>query len=285
MAKIRVVCDSASDLPQSELDRLEIDMVSLSIRFGEDEFVDRVTLSTEEFWRRCAQSRTLPETSAPAPGAFRDAYEKAASEGCDGVIVVTLSAALSGTYQAAVVARDSVADLIDVRVIDSEAVSMAQGLLAVDIAERAATGTSLDELEKLARALVSRVGIVGMLDTLDHLIKGGRVGGAKALIGQVLSIKPLLELRDGVVAEAGRQRTAARAMASLATTARSHAPLRRFALIHAQSTQVANLSAMVADVATEFPMLIADMGPTVGTHGGPGLIALAWLEATPDDRH
>ncbi len=285
MAKIRVVCDSASDLPQSELGRLEIDMVSLSIRFGEEEFIDRVTLSIEEFWRRCAQSRTLPETSAPAPGAFRDVYEKAANDGCDGVIVVTLSAALSGTFQAAMVARDAVAGLIDVRVIDSEAVSMAQGLLAIEIAELALTGASLDDLERIAQTLVTRVGIVGMLDTLDHLIKGGRVGGAKALIGQVLSIKPLLELRDGVVAEAGRQRTAARAMASLASTARSHAPLRRFSLIHAQSTQVANLTAMVSDIATDFPMLVADMGPTVGTHGGPGLIALAWLEASPDDRH
>jgi DegV family protein with EDD domain len=285
MAKIRVVCDSAGDLPQSELDRLEITMVSLSIRFGDEEFIDRVTLSSEEFWRRCAQSRTLPETSAPSPGAFRAAYEKAASDGCAGVVVLTLSAALSGTYQSAVVARDAVAELIDVRVIDTEAISMAQGLIAVDVAERASEGATLDELEQHALALKPRVGIVAMLDSLDHLIKGGRVGGAKALIGQVLSIKPLLELRDGIVAEAGRQRTTARAMASLAATAAAHAPLRRFALVHGQSAQVATLSAMVADIATEFPLVIADIGLTVGTHGGPGLIGLTWLEAAADDRH
>lgn len=285
MTMIRVVCDSASDLPQDELDRLAITMVSLSIRFGDEEFIDRVTLSIEEFWRRCAQSKTLPETAAPSPGAFREAFESAAHDGCSGIIVVTLSAALSATYQSALVARDAVADLIDVRVIDSQAVSMAQGLLAIELAERARDGTSLDDLERLASSLRGRVGVVAMLDTLDQLIKGGRIGGAKALIGQVLSIKPLLELRDGVVAEAGRQRTTARAMASIAATARSHSPIRRFALIHAQSTQVATLGALVSDIATEYPMLVADMGPTVGTHGGLGLIGLAWLEATLDERH
>jgi DegV family protein with EDD domain len=285
VTRIRVVCDSASDLPQSELDRLQITMVSLSIRFGDEEFVDRVTLSIEEFWRRCAQSSTLPETSAPSPGAFRAAYEAAATEGCTGVVVIALSSALSGTYQSALVAAEAVTDLIDVRVVDSLAVSMAQGLLAIDVAERALEGASLDELEHYALAQRSHVGVVAMLDTLDHLIKGGRVGGAKALLGQVLSIKPLLELRDGIVAEAGRQRTTSRAMASIAATAKSHAPLRRLALIHAQSNQVAALSALVADLATEFPMLIADMGPTVGTHGGPGLIGLTWLEARPDKHH
>ncbi len=280
-----MVCDSASDIPQSELDRLGITMVSLSIRFGEEEFLDRVTLSTEDFWRRCAQSRTLPETAAPSPGAFRTAYESAAADRCDGVIVITLSSALSGTYQSALVAAEAVKGLIDVRVVDSLAVSMAQGLLAIDVAEAARLGTSLDDLERHALAQRPHVGVVGMLDTLDHLIKGGRIGGAKALLGQVLSIKPLLELRDGVVAEAGRQRTASRAIASLAATAREHAPLRRLALIHAQSNQVEALRALVASIEVEFPLLVADMGPTVGTHGGPGLIGLTWLEASRPEDH
>jgi DegV family protein with EDD domain len=285
MSKIRIVCDSASDIPQSELDRLAITMVSLTIRFGDEEFVDRVTLSIEEFWRRCAQSRRLPETSAPSPGAFRDAYDAAADEGYDGVLVLTLSAALSGTYQSAVVARDAVAGRINVRVVDTQAVSMAQGLLVIDVAEMAREGASLDELERHALALRSRVGVLAMLDTLDHLIKGGRIGGARALIGQVLSIKPLLELRDGVVAEAGRQRTTARAMATIAATAKTHAPLRRLALIHAQSSQVDVLAGLVADLASEFPLVVADMGPTVGTHGGPGLIGLTWLEAATPNHH
>ncbi len=285
MTKIRVMCDSASDIPTSELDRLGITMVSLSIRFGNEEFVDRVTLSIDEFWRRCAQSRTLPETSAPSPGSFQSAYEAAAADGCDGVIVLTLSAGLSGTYQSAVVARDAVAQLIDVRVVDTQAVSMAQGLLVIDVAEMARTGATLDALEAHALEIRSRVGVIGMLNTLDHLIKGGRIGGARALIGQVLSIKPLLELRDGLVAEAGRQRTTARGLAMLAATATSHAPLRRLAIIQAQSQQVENLRSLLTDLPSEFPLIVADMGPTVGTHGGPGLIGLTWLEAPRSNDH
>lgn len=284
VSTISVICDSASDVPAAELARLDITMVSLNIRFGDEEFVDRVTLSIDEFWRRCANSRTLPETSAPSPGAFRAAYEAAADHGCTGVIVLTLSAALSGTFQSAVVAGDAVRDLIDVRVVDTRAVSMAEGLLTIDVAERARDGASLDELERYALDARSRVGVIAMLDTLDHLIKGGRIGGARALIGQVLAIKPLLELRDGHVAEAGRQRTTARAMATIAATARHHTPLRRFALIHAQSTEVDALRTLVADLAPQYPLLVADMGPTVGTHGGPGLIGLTWLEAAPANR-
>lgn len=281
MSKIRVICDSASDVPPDELIRLDITMVSLNIRFGDEEFIDRVTLSIDEFWRRCASSRDLPETSAPSPGAFRAAYEAALDSGCTGVIVLTLSARLSGTFQSAMVASDAVRDVIDVRVIDTQAVSMAEGLLAIDVAERARDGASLDELERYALDARSRVGIVAMLDTLDHLIKGGRIGGAKALLGQVLSIKPLLELRDGYVAEAGRQRTTARAMSTIAATARHHVPLRRLALIHAHSAQVDAVRALVTDIVPQYPLLVADMGPTVGTHGGPGLIGLTWLEAAP----
>ena len=117
-----------------------------------------------------------------------------------------------------------------------------------------------------------------MLDTLEHLVKGGRIGGARALLGQVLSIKPLLELKDGLVAEAGRQRTKAKALAAIAEVAKSRAPLRRFALVHGDSPEVKHLEALVADIPTEFELVVTDMGPVVGTHGGPGIIALCWIE-------
>jgi DegV family protein with EDD domain len=118
-----------------------------------------------------------------------------------------------------------------------------------------------------------------MLDTLEHLVKGGRIGGARALLGQVLSIKPLLELKDGVVAEAGRQRTKAKALAAVAEVVKSRGPLRRFALVHGDSPEVKHLEALVTDVPTQFPLIVTDMGPVVGTHGGPGIIALCWIEA------
>jgi DegV family protein with EDD domain len=118
-----------------------------------------------------------------------------------------------------------------------------------------------------------------MLDTLEHLVKGGRVGGARALLGQVLSIKPLLELKDGVVAEAGRQRTKAKALGAIVETVKTHAPLRRLALVHGDSSEVKALEALAASISTEFEMIVADIGSVVGTHGGPGIIGLCWVEA------
>jgi DegV family protein with EDD domain len=279
MARIRVVTDSACDIPEGIARRLDIDIVSLSIRFGDEEFTDRVDLSPEEFWAKCKASKTLPETSAPSPGAFQAAYERAKADGCDGVIALTLSALLSATNQSAVTGYKELADALPVQVVDTKAVSMAQGLLVIDVAELAATGADLDQLVAHAESLVTKVGVVAMLDTLEHLIKGGRVGGARALLGQVLSIKPLLELKDGVVAEAGRQRTRSKALVAIADVAKSHAPLKRFALVHGASSEVAALEALVADVATENAIIVTDMGPVVGTHGGPGIIGLCWIEA------
>ena len=279
MANVRIVTDSACDLPHDIAEKLNIDVVSLSIRFGDDEFTDRVDLTPDEFWAKCKASKTLPETAAPSPGAFQVAYERALSDGCDGVLVIALSAALSATHQSASLAADAVAEKIAVRVVDSLAVSMAQGLLAIELAELAKTGASLDELEKKALELVQRSGVVAMLDTLEHLQKGGRVGGAKALMGQVLSIKPLLELKDGIVSEAGRQRTKAKALSAIAEVARKNAPLRRLALVHGASEDVGALQNLVSDISTEFPLLVTDIGPVVGTHGGPGIIGLCWVRA------
>lgn len=279
MAHVRVISDSSCDLPEEFVRRFEIEIVSLSIRFGEHEYVDRIDLTPTEFWAKCKASKTLPETAAPSPGAFKAAYERAKSDGCDGVIVLTLSAALSATHQAASLASEAVGDLIPVRVIDTKAVSMALGLLVLDIAQAAQGGTTLDELTERAESSLDKVGVVAMLDTLEHLVKGGRIGGARALLGQVLAIKPLVELKDGVVAEAGRQRTRAKALAAIANVARSHTPLRRLALVHGDSSELRTLQALVADIPSEFPLIIADMGSTVGTHGGPGIIGVAWQEA------
>ncbi len=279
MARIRVVTDSASDLPESFATSLDIDIVSLTIRFGDEEFVDRIDLTPDAFWAKCKVSKTLPETAAPSPGAFQAAYERAKSDGFDGVVVLTLSSLLSATYQSASLAAEAVEGSIDVKVIDTLNVSMGEGLLVIEAAELAKTGASIDEIVAHTDQLIKRSGVVATIDTLDHLIKGGRIGGAKALLGQVLSIKPLIELKDGVVGEAGRQRTRAKALAAVANVAASHAPLRRLALINGGASDVATLEALVREIKTEYPIIVTDIGPVVGTHGGPGIIGLTWIEA------
>jgi fatty acid kinase fatty acid binding subunit len=276
MTPVRVITDSAGDLPEGVAAALGIEMVSLTIRFGEDEFIDRVDLSPDQFWARCRASKVLPETAAPSPGAFQGAYERARDDGAPGAIVLTLSAALSATHQAATLAASQVPGFA-VRVVDTQAVSMAQGLLVMDVAERARDGATLDELVARAEELTARVGVCAMLDTLDHLVKGGRVGGARALLGQVLSIKPLLELKDGLVAEAGRQRTRAKALSAICAVARGHAPLERLAVVHGAAPDLEPFLAMAREIDSERELLVSDIGPTVGTHAGPGIIGLCWV--------
>jgi len=277
VARIRVVTDSASDLPADVVARLDIDVVPLTIRFDQDEFSD---LSPTEFWAKCKVAKSLPETSAPSPGAFQAAYERARDAGFDGVIVLTLSSLLSATHQSATLGAESLGSEFPVRVVDTFNVSMGQGLIAIDVAEAAAEGADLDALVTRSNEAMAKIGVVATLDTLEHLIKGGRIGGAKAFLGQVLAIKPMIDVKAGVVAEAGRQRTRAKALAAVAQVARNHAPLRRLALIQGASSDadVATLVSLVSDIPTQFPLIVADIGPVVGTHAGPGIIGLTWIE-------
>jgi DegV family protein with EDD domain len=277
VARIRVVTDSASDLPADVVARLDIDVVPLTIRFDQDEFSD---LSPAEFWAKCKVAKSLPETSAPSPGAFQAAYERARDAGFDGVIVLTLSSLLSATHQSATLGAESLGSAFPVRVVDTFNVSMGQGLIAIDVAEAAAEGADLDALVTRSNEAMAKIGVVATLDTLEHLIKGGRIGGAKAFLGQVLAIKPMIDVKAGVVAEAGRQRTRAKALAAVAQVARNHAPLGRLALIQGASSDadVATLVSLVSDIPTQFPLIVADIGPVVGTHAGPGIIGLTWIE-------
>jgi DegV family protein with EDD domain len=279
MASVRIITDSASDLPRSEADRLGIDVVSLTIRFGSEEFLDR-DLTPEEFWSKCAQSPTLPETSAPSPGAFQEAFERAIADGCEGVVVVCLTSLLSATYSSATLASEVVKGRIPISIIDTRAVTMSEGLLCIELAEMAQAGKSMDEIVARGNELVPELGVIATIDTLEHLIKGGRLGGAKAFLGQILSIKPIVALREGVVAEAGKARTRSKALATLAQVAREAAPLRRISVIHSQCADTQTLIDLVSDIPTKFPLVIADMGSTVGTHGGPGIIGVAWIRDT-----
>jgi DegV family protein with EDD domain len=278
VAPVRIITDSASDLPQALADRLGIEIVSLTVRFGTEEFLDR-DLTPDQFWFKCASSVTLPETAAPSPGAFQAAFERAAADGCEGVVVLALTSLLSATYSSASLAAEAVKDVIAVSVIDTQAVTMSEGLLAIELAEMAQAGRSMKDIVARGEQLVPQLGVIATIDTLDHLIKGGRLGGAKAFLGQILSIKPMIALREGIVVEAGKARTRSKALAALAQVARSAGPLRRLAVIHAQCPDTQVLVDLLSDVPTEFPLVIADMGSTVGTHGGPGVIAIAWIRA------
>jgi len=281
MAPVRIVTDSACDLPKALLEEHRIEVVPLTIRFGTDEFTDGVDLSTAEFWKRCASSARLPETAAPSPGAFQAAFERLAGEGADGVVAVTLSSELSATYQSAVLGAEAVKDAIEVRVVDSRTVTAAEGLLALEAATLAESGASAADVASHTAVRVADADLVGTIDTMDHLVKSGRLSGAKALFGSMLSVKPILTVRDGLVVEGGRQRTRARALEHLATRTEAAAPFDWLAVGGGDADDLGIVVERLKGIDTAHPMIVTEIGPVVGTHAGPGIVGVCWLTRSP----
>lgn len=276
MGGIRVVCDSACDLPPAMATAHDIDVVPLTIRFGDEELVDRRDLSAREFWDRMASSAVLPETAAPSPGAFEEAFRGAAADGADGVVCVTLSSALSATYQSADVAARAVADTIAVRVVDSRAVTMGEGLMVLAAAEVAALGKGLDDVAGAVEDLVGRTRTFAALDTLDNLRKGGRIGGARAFLGSMLSIKPVIEVADGKVEAESRQRTRARALRYLAEKVGQFPRVEDLAVMHGGAPDVDQLLDLLAPLYPRDEILVGEVGPVIGAHAGPRVVGVTF---------
>jgi DegV family protein with EDD domain len=282
---VRIVTDSSCDLPQAVVDELGVEVVPLSIRFGDEELIDRVELTTAEFWRRCASSPTLPETAAPAPGQFETVYRRLAADGATGIVVVSLSGALSATMQSAELAARTVADDasvdVDIRVVDIRSVTMGLGTIVIACARSARAGRSVAEVEAEADDLAERTRVFGALDTLDNLRKGGRIGNAKALLATALSIKPIVEVANGVVEQAGKQRTRSKALAHLLdTVVRYEGRMDNLAVMHADCSDVDALVGMLQPH-YDGEVVVGEIGPVIGTHTGRGTIGVAFHERAP----
>ena len=274
---VRIVTDSSCDLPQAMADALGIRIVPLSVRFGDTEYIDRTSITATEFWSKCAASATLPETAAPSPGSFEETYRSLAAEGATAIVVVALSSDLSATMQSAELAARAVSPGIDVRIVDSRNASMGLGLTVLACAELAKTGASADEVVARAQSVIPRTRVFAALDTLDNLKKGGRIGGAKAMLATVMSIKPLISITNGLVEEAGKQRTRSKALAHLVEILRNQeVPIERLAVLNAQCADIDAFIAMVKEVYTG-EIIVGDIGAVIGTHAGQGTIGIVFL--------
>lgn len=276
---VRIVTDSACDLPQALADELGISIVPLSIRFGGEEFIDRRDLTVAEFWQRSRASAVIPETAAPSPGSFEVAYRSLLADGATSIVVVALSGELSATKQSAELAARSVADDIAVTVIDSRSVTIGQGMIAVAAARAARDGADQATVVALVESLAARTQVWAALDTLENLKKSGRIGNAKALMASVLSIKPIIEVRGGRVEEGGKQRTRTKAVAFLVDKVRSEIASRgsidNLAVVHAST---ADVDALVAQLKTIYsgPIVVGDIGAVIGSHSGIGAIGVVF---------
>jgi DegV family protein with EDD domain len=275
---IRIVTDSACDLPQNLVDQHRITIVPLSIRFGDKEYIDRKDLTTDQFWQMCSSSPVLPETAAPSPGQFETEYRRLKQEGATGIVVVNISSDLSATMQSAELAARAVAGDIDVRIVDSRSASMGEGITAVACAKKAGEGATIDEVVALGKQLAEKSKVWGALDTLENLKKGGRIGGAKAMLASALSIKPIIEVRGGKVEEGGKQRTRGKALAFLVDKVRNAGPIQNLAVLQAQCDDI---DALVNELRTVYSgeIVIGDIGPVIGAHTGAGTIGVAYHQA------
>jgi len=274
---VRIVTDSACDLPKAVCADLGVAVVPLTIRFGEREFVDRKELSVDAFWRELEASSVLPETAAPSVGAFEETFRRLGDEGADGIVCINLSAQLSATMQSAQVAAKALDGEIPIEIIDSQSASMGIGNLVLHAARRARAGASVDEIVAEVEARRARQRVFATLDTLEYLRKGGRIGGAQALLGSVLSIKPVIEVADGAVEPAGRVRTRSKALRFLVDQVPTGGNIESVCVLHANAPDLDEFLSMLRPLVPDADVTVGIVGPVIGVHTGPRVMGIAWI--------
>lgn len=276
---VRVVTDSTADLPPETARELGVSVVPLTVVFGEEEFLEGVDMSTQLFYERLVESKELPKTAAPSTGQFIEAYEEALKE-ADEILSIHISSKLSATHNNAVLAANQLADTgAKVEVVDSGLVSLGLGLVVQAAARVAQEGGSLEEVKKLVEEMIPRVHIIVALNTLEYLRRGGRIGRARAFLGSVLAVKPLLSIRDGEVAPEERVRTKKAAHQRLFQIATSYPNIEEFAIAYSTNASDAEeLRAKLAEAEPQARISMSKVGPVIGVHGGPGVLGVGILQ-------
>ena len=277
MTGVHIVTDSSCDLTEIETTTNSIGVVPLSIRFGDEEFIDREELSADAFYAKMASTGLLPETAAPSPGRFEQAFRGAAAVGASAVVCINLSGELSATVQSARNAATAVDGDIDVRVIDSRSLTGGLGTMVLEAALAARNGADADAVVALVESMIPRTEIYGALDTLENLKKGGRIGSAKALVGSMLSVKPIIRIVDGAVEEAGKQRTRKRALEWVRDQLFAEGTVEKLSILHGEAPDIDLFLDMIAERYPRDQVRLGKIGAVIGTHGGPGVIGMCYL--------
>ncbi|MFC2057039.1 DegV family protein [Chloroflexota bacterium] len=276
---VKIVTDSLSDITSDIAEELGVIVVPLTVLFGHESHLDRVTITTEEFYHRLIHGNVWPTTTQPPPSTFVDVYNKLAEE-TDEILVVTLSSKLSGTYQSALGAKNMFEKECRIEVIDSKTVAGGLGLIVVAAAKAAKAGANLDQLIELVRRAMNRSHFIFYLDTLTYLSKGGRIGKAKELLGSVLSVKQILTVKNGELTPLTRKRSLAAGMDYLYNFVAGFSDIEELAVEHTTTPDEADM--LVERLSEIFPkerIYRSTVSPVLGVHGGPGAIAITALEA------
>lgn len=277
--RVAIVTDSTADLgPRAA--QAGIEVVPLTIRFGNEEFRDGVDLTEDAFYRKLEQSDATPITAQPAPALFADTYRRLLSGGATEVVSVHLSAQLSGTINSASIAAREV-DASRITVVDSRTATAGLGLLALDAASRAVRGEDAASIATAIEAQSARLTFYATIPSLTYLARGGRIGHLSGLVGNVLKIVPILTIDDGRIKETAKVRTFARAVeqiVEMVTSAVAGKSGVRTAIIHSLAPDLAkSVADRITAVTAPASLMICPVGPTVGTHAGPGAVGVFYL--------
>ena len=278
MSSVHLVADSTCDLPVADAQRAGLSIVPLKVIIGEDVFADGVDIDAATLYRRMRSSPVVPRTSQPTPAEFETVFTGLAADGA-AVFCTTISSAMSGTHSAAAQAAEGLPDL-DIHVFDTRTVGPGHRLVLDAVRAAAATGAGAADLDRVAAEVRTSMRLVFTVESLEYLRRGGRIGGARALLGSVLNIKPILEVREGAVEPLDRVRTFPRALDRLVEevgrSAREWGGHARVMVAHADQREMgAEVARRAGEAAGEAAELI-DVGPVIGCHGGPGAIGVAF---------
>ena len=281
---LRLVTDSTADIPLDQARATGITVVPLTVFFGDEAYLDGVDLDNAGFYSKLQASKELPRTSQPSPAAFQEAYINLINDGADAILSVHLSSKLSGTYQSACTARDTLPDTvkkIPIEIIDSKNISIAMSRSIMQAAQEAKEGLGLPEIKAYILDELARTHILCVLDTLEYVKRGGRIGGARAFLGNMLSVKPIISLKDGEVIPVEQPRTRNKAYARVAELVREMGKIEHVSIAESSEGFAKQLTQYIEAVYTgDLP--IYKLGATLGTHTGPGTAAIAVVIAKQD---
>jgi len=275
---VKIVTDSTSDLSPELVQQLGIIVVPVYLRFGDEVYRDGVVISQDEFYQKLVESPVHPSTTQPTPADFADVYSKLSRE-TDEIISIQITSKLSGTYNSALQGRELVTGSCRIEVVDSLSGSMGLGLVAMAAARLAEAGESLEGVMDEIRQAIPQIRLLGLLDTLKYLLRGGRIGKAKALLGSVLNVKPLITMRDGEIVPAGQARTRSKGIERLFDFVKIALNIQELAIVHSTTPDEAgSLKERIASIFDKRHIHIARLGPALGVHFGPGTLILALRE-------
>ncbi len=279
MAKVAIVTDSSPNIPDNIISENKIRVVPLTVIWGEESFHDGVNITPSEFYQRLEKAKVMPSTSQPSVADFEVLFRSLHEEGYD-ILAILISEDLSGTVSSATQAKKMLPEA-NIEIINSRTLAMALGFLVLEAARAANQGASLAECKKMVEKSIDKTGVIFVLDTLEFLHRGGRIGTAKRFMGTLLNVKPVLAIEDGLIVPLDSVRTQKKALeriVDLIVERTSGKKNIRLATLHANNADTAQF---ILDQALEritiVEQVFAEVSPTIGTHAGPGAVGLAYL--------